>query len=292
MKVSGFSFIKNAVKFDYPVKESILSILPLVHEYVIAVGNSEDNTRELISGIESDKIKIIDTVWDDTVREGGRILAVETQKAFSAVSENVDWAFYLQGDECIHEKDYEVIQKAMETYLHDERVEGLLFNYHHFYGDYKYVGSGKRWYRNEIRIIRNNKDIISWKDAQGFRFKDERKLNVKKINATIYHYGWVKPPKISTQKSMYFNTINHADYVVNAEDLQKDFDYHNIDRLALFTGTHPAVMKNRLNNVNWNFEFNTLKNGYKNMKFKHKVSHFIEDITGYRIGEYKNYKII
>ncbi len=292
MKVSGFGFIKNAVKFDYPVKESVLSILPLVDEYVIAVGNSEDNTRELIAGIDSHKIKIIDTVWDDTVREGGRILAIETQKAFSAVSEEADWAFYLQGDECIHENDYDVIRKAMETYLHDERVEGLLFNYNHFYGDYKYIGSGKRWYRNEIRIIRNNKNIISWKDAQGFRFKDGRKLNVKKINATIYHYGWVKPPKISTQKSMYFNTINHADYVINAEALQKDFDYHNIDRLALFTGLHPAVMKNRLNSVNWNFEFNTLKKVYKNMKFKHKISHFIEDLTGYRIGEYKNYKII
>ena len=292
MKVSGFSFIKNAVKFDYPVKESILSILPLVHEYVIAVGNSEDNTRELISGIESDKIKIIDTVWDDTIREGGRVLAIETQKAFSAVSVDADWAFYLQGDECIHEKDYAVIQKAMETYLNDERVEGLLFNYHHFYGDYKYVGSGKKWYRNEIRIIRNNKNIISWNDAQGFRFSDGKKLQVKKIDASVYHYGWVKPPKISHQKALYFFTINKPDFTATAEELQQEFDYHNIDRLSLFTGTHPAVMTDRLKTVNWNFEFDTLKKGYKNMKFKHKVSHFIEDITGYRIGEYKNYKLI
>lgn len=292
MKISGFSFIRNAIKFDYPITESILSVLPLVDEYVIAVGNSDDDTRKLVSDIKSDKIKIIDTVWDDTIRGGGKILSVETQKAFSEISDDSNWAFYLQGDECIHEKDYGNIKKAMEFYLPDKKVEGLLFDYLHFYGDYKYVGSGKRWYRNEIRVIRNDKNIISWKDAQGFRFKDQTKLRVKKINATIYHYGWVKPPKISNQKSMYFNTINMADYTPTAADLQKDFDYHNIDRLALFKGTHPAVMKEKIATMNWNFEYNTLKKGYKNMKFKHKVSHFIEDITGYRIGEYKNYKII
>ena len=292
MKVSGFSFIKNAIKYDYPVVESILSILPLVDEYVIAVGNSEDDTRALITGINSDKIKIIDTVWDDTIREGGHILAVETQKAFAAISPDADWAFYLQGDECLHEKDYDSIRKAMELHLPDKKVEGLLFDYQHFYGNYKYVGSGKRWYRNEIRIIRNDQDIMSWKDAQGFRFSNSRKLNVKKIKATIYHYGWVKPPKISNQKAMYFHSINNPNFTTSAEVMQRDFDYHNIDRLALFNGTHPAAMKEKVKTQNWDFEYNTLKKGYKNMKFKHKLSHFIEDLTGYRIGEYKNYKVI
>ena len=292
MKISGFSFIRNAIKYDYPVVESILSILPLVDEYVIAVGNSEDDTRALIAGIKSEKIKIIDTVWDDTLREGGQILAVETQKAFAAISPDSDWAFYLQGDECLHEKDCDTIRKAMLQYLPDERVEGLLFDYLHFYGGYNYTGSGKRWYRNEIRIIRNNKNIVSWKDAQGFRFSDSRKLNVKKINATIYHYGWVKPPKVSNQKAMYFHTINKPDFTFTEEEMQRDFDYHNIDRLSLFKGTHPAVMKEKAANQNWTFEFNTSKKGYKNMKFKHKLSHFIEDLTGYRIGEYKNYKSI
>ena len=292
MKISGFSFIKNAIKYDYPIVESILSILPLVDEYVIAVGNSEDTTRELITSINSDKIKIIDTVWDDNLRDGGQILAVETQKAFAAISPDSDWAFYLQGDECLHEKDYGAIRKAMEQHLHDDRVEGLLFNYLHFYGSYQYVGSGKRWYRNEIRIIRNNQNIISWKDAQGFRFNDARKLNVKKINATIYHYGWVKPPKISNQKAMYFHIINKPDFTFTEEDMQRDFDYHNIDRLSLFNGTHPSVMAKKIVSQNWDFKFDTLKKGYKNMKFKHKISHFIEDLTGYRIGEYKNYKAI
>ena len=292
MKVSGFSFIKNAIKYDYPIVESILSILPLVDEYVIAVGNSEDATRELITSIQSDKIKIIDTIWDETIRDGGRVLAVETDKAFAAISPDADWAIYLQGDECFHEKDYDAIRAAMQRNLNDNKVEGLLFDYQHFYGNYNYVGAGKRWYRNEIRIIRNNKNIASWKDAQGFRFKDETKLNVKKINVPIYHYGWVKPPVISNQKTMYFHTLHDKNFEPTQEQLQKDFDYHNIDRLSLFAGSHPAVMQERISRVNWHFEFNHFKKSYKNMKFKHKLSHFVEDVTGYRIGEYKNYKLL
>src|SRR5438046_3039530 len=121
MKVTGFSFIRNAIKYQYPVKESILSILPLVDEYIIAVGNSEDGTRDLIASIPSGKIKIIDTTWDDTLRTGGTVLAEETNKAFNAIAADTDWAFYLQGDECLHEKDYPAIRAAMEKYLQDKR---------------------------------------------------------------------------------------------------------------------------------------------------------------------------
>jgi hypothetical protein len=289
MKVTGFSFIKNAIKFDYPVVESIKSILPIVDEYVIAIGNSEDDTTALITNIGSPKIRIIHTIWDDNLRAGGNVLAAETNKAFAAISADSDWAFYLQGDECLHEKDYDAIKHAMQEHLNNKKVDGLVFKYLHFYGNYNYIGAGKRWYRTEIRIIRNNKNITSWKDAQGFRFKDETKLKIKKINATIYHYGWVKPPQTANKKSIYFNTINNADYVATAEELQKDFDYHNIDRLDLYKGTHPKVMNEKIKTVNWEFKFDTLKKGYKNMKLKHKISHFVEDLTGYRIGEYKNY---
>jgi hypothetical protein len=59
MKVSGFTFVKNAVKYGYPVVESIKSILPIVDEFIVCLGDSEDNTTELIKGINSPKIKII-----------------------------------------------------------------------------------------------------------------------------------------------------------------------------------------------------------------------------------------
>ena len=287
MKVTGFSFIRNAIKYDYPMVESIKSILPVVDNFVIAVGNSDDQTRELVKSIASDKISIIDTVWDESKGEG--MLADETNKAFQAIKDDCDWAFYLQGDECLHEKDYEVIRSQMAKYLNNPSIDGLLFKYHHFFGAYKYIGASRKWYRKEIRIIKNNKNIISWNDAQGFRFKNKSKLHVKEIDAHIYHYGWVKPPVLANRKALFFTQMRNANFVVNPEDLMNEFDYHHIDRLNIFKGTHPTVMQTRVASQNWNFEFDFRQKGFHKMKFKHKVAQFIEDITGYRIGEYKNY---
>ena len=128
VKVSGFSFIKNAVIYDYPVVEAIKSVLPLCDEFVVAVGASDDNTREIIAGIDK-KIKIVDTHWDESLREGGRVLAVETDKAFAEVAEDSDWAFYIQGDEVMHEKYIEPVRQAMLKHKDDKHIDGLLFSY-------------------------------------------------------------------------------------------------------------------------------------------------------------------
>ncbi len=289
MKVSGFTFIKNAIKFDYPIVEAITSILPICDEFIVAVGDSEDETEELIQSINSDKIKIIRTTWNEKLREGGKVLADETNKAFNQISSDTDWCFYIQGDECVHEKYLENIKNAMLKHLDNQSVEGLLFNYEHFYGSYDYVGASKRWYRKEIRVIRNNKKISSYKDAQGFRIEN-RKLNVKAIDAYIYHYGWVKHPGKQQEKALNFNKLWHDDHWVkeNIPDVT-EFDYSNIDALKLFQGTHPAVMNSRIEKMNWKFSFNPAK---RNIKFKYKVVGIIEKYTGYRIGEYKNYKLI
>lgn len=145
MLVSGFTFVRNGIKLDYPFIESINSLLPLVDELIVVCGNSEDGTRSAIENISSQKIKIIDSVWDDSLREGGKVLAVETNKALDHISPEADWAFYLQADEVIHEEDYDSILNAMKTYLTDRRIEGLLFNYIHFYGMFKFYGDSRRW---------------------------------------------------------------------------------------------------------------------------------------------------
>src|SRR5438874_12459 len=133
MKVSGFSFIKNAVKYQYPIAEALQSILPLCDEVIVAVGNSEDNTRELVASVNAQKIKIIDTVWDESLKEGGRVLASETDKAFHTIGEDTDWCIYIQGDEVLHEQYYDEVLQAMHRWKDDKNVDGLLFNYKHFY---------------------------------------------------------------------------------------------------------------------------------------------------------------
>jgi len=159
MKVSGFTFIKNALIYDYPIEEAIKSILPICDEFIVAVGKSDDDTLKIIEKIDTNKIKIIETEWDETQREGGRVLALETDKAFSNISKDSDWAFYIQGDEVVHEKYLDEIYEAMQQFKDEDRIDGLLFNYLHFYGSYDYIGTSSHWYKHEIRFIKNNKTI-------------------------------------------------------------------------------------------------------------------------------------
>jgi hypothetical protein len=290
MKVSGFTIIRNAVKYDYPIVEAISSILPLCDEMVVAVGKSEDNTLDLIKEIDSDKIRIIETEWDDSLREGGRTFAIETDKAFQAISPDSTWAFYIQADEAVHQKYHKAIRQSMQKYKDDEKVDGLLFQYKHFYGSYDYVGESWQWYRREIRVIRNNKNIFSYRDAQGFRKKPNEKLNVKLINAFIYHYGWVKDPRAMQSKQQDWNKFYHNDQWIDQNVAKAElFDYSNIDSLELFKETHPLVMMKRIHNKNWKFDYDI---SVKKYSFKEKFKRFVFAVTGYRIGEYKNYKII
>jgi hypothetical protein len=271
MKVAGFTFIRNAVKNDYPIVEAITSILPICDEFVVAVGNSDDETEQLIKGINSPKIKIIHTTWDESIREGGTVFADETDKAFAAISADADWAFYIQGDECVHEKYLPIIKKEMEN------------NY----------GHSRRWYRREIRIVRNNKAVHSYRDAQGFRW-DGRKIQVKLIDAYIYHYGWVKPPEGLTNKLRNFNRFYHDDEWMQQnlpETFAFDYTHKNPDRLIHFTDKHPAVMQQRIASTNWNLNIDLNELG-KHMTFRRKVLQKIEDWTGWRISEYRNYKIV
>ncbi len=292
MKVSGFTFVKNAVKYGYPVAESIKSLLPIVDEMIVCLGDSEDDTNALIGSIGSDKVKIVHSVWDNNLREGGKVLAVETDKAMDATAPESDWLFYIQADEVLHEQYYAAILRAMEKYKNDVQVEGLLFHYHHFYGSYKYIGDGRKWYSKEIRVIKNNKNIRSYRDAQGFRL-DGRKLNVKLIDAYIYHYGWVRNPISMQKKYADFGKLwNTGDkYEAWAVEQQKKtdrFDYSNIDSVSVFTGIHPKVMKELVAKEDWELGIDLKKKNFKNVK--HRVLYFLWRKFGWRPFEYSNYK--
>ena len=290
MKVTGFSFIKNAIKFQYPIEEAIQSILPLCDEVVVAVGASEDGTRDLVASLHPTKIRIIDTNWDDSLKEGGRVLAAETDKAFQAVGMDADWCFYIQGDEVVHEDGYEEIRKAMHSWKDHKEVDGLLFKYLHFYGSYDYVGISSNWYRREIRIIRNDKRIYSYRDAQGFRKGNNEKLRVKPLDAYIHHYGWVREPKAMYQKQYDFSKHWSGESWEPQKVYDVSFDYaRQTEALEKFTGTHPRLMQPRIDRVNWKFEFDISHN---RLKPKEKFKNFVERLTGKRPFDHNNYKII
>ncbi|TAF31396.1 MAG: glycosyltransferase family 2 protein [Cytophagales bacterium] len=289
MKISGFTFVRNAIKLDYPIVEAISSLLPLCDEFIVSVGNSEDNTRQLIEQLQSPKIKIIDSIWDDTLRSGGRVLAVETDKALQKISLDSDWAFYIQADEVVHERYLPALKAAMQKHLDNPKVEGLLLNYKHFYGTYDYLGDSRRWYRQEIRIIRPHIGIQSYRDAQGFRLND-RKLTVAHSHADMYHYGWVKHPQLQQEKLRHANRFWHDDQWIDQQfKAEEVFNYEDFDSLDKFTDTHPAVMQDRIKRANWNLEIDLSK---KKLTFKEKLLRSLEIITGYRAFEYKNFKLL
>lgn len=288
MKVAGFTFVKNAIKFDYPILEAIHSILPICDEVIVAVGESEDDTLALIQGINNPKIRIIETIWDESLREGGRVLAEETNKAFQAISPDADWAFYIQGDEVIHERFLPVVRQAMEDHLKDKTIDGLLFKYLHFFGSYDYVGNSARWYPNEIRVVRNRKDICSYRDAQGFRKGDNQKLTVASIDAYIYHYGWVKDPRTMQAKQESFNRLWHDDNWMEENILgTEEFDFFkNIDSLDEFKGDHPKVMQPRVERLNWKFNYDI---SFNRTSRKHRLKQLLKGL-GWDTS-YRNYRL-
>lgn len=288
MKISGFSFVRNAEIFDYPVVESITSLLPICDEVVVAVGQSDDRTLELLQALHSPKLKIIETVWDDSLRQGGRILADQTNVALKHCTG--DWCIYLQADEVLHEEDYPIILSEIAK-AESQKTDALLFAYRHFYGNYDYLGAGRQWYRQEIRAFRNTGKVISWGDAQGFRKLENEvpvKLSVHRIKARIFHYGWVKHPRIQQRKQQSFHKLWHSDdwmkeNIPNVEEFE--YECYELER---FTETHPLVMNKRIEQSReWTQYFDSSRRKPKPLRMK--IADTIERLTGWRIGEYRNF---
>ncbi len=270
MRISGFTFIRNADKLSYPIRESLMSLLPLVDELVIAVGDNDpgDGTLDLIHAINSPKIRIIHTVWDTKTYPKAQVYAQQTDLARANCTG--EWLFYLQGDEVLHEMDYATIRSRCAELLENHEIEGLLFNYFHFWADYRHQNRSHSAYSHEIRIIRNRPDIHSFGDAQGFRRIPEftgnyrqkegvYKLKVARVQAAIYHYGWVRPPDFMMQKRKMSNTLHHGADTTTENFTATKFDYGPVGRKPLFKGTHPAIMNERIAQFNWGDQLNYSK---------------------------------
>ncbi|MPR33401.1 glycosyltransferase family 2 protein [Salmonirosea aquatica] len=289
MKIVGFTIIKDALLNDYPVVEAINSILPVVDEMLVSVGQSDDDTLQLIQAIDSPKIRIVESTWDMTLRQGGKVLAVETDKAYRQLPADADWVFYIQGDEVLHEQYHAVVRHSCKMYVGDPNVEGLLFNYLHFYGTYDYMGDSRTWYRREVRIIRNDPAISAFRDAQGFR-KGKTKLKVKPSGAAIYHYGWVKSP---TQMKKKMKNVGRfwKDEQAWQELLQSGdfFDFTQFDSLTRFAESHPKVMQERIARQDWKVEMDLNR---KKFDLKDRLLYWFEKKTGRRLFEFRNYRQI
>lgn len=242
MKVSGFTFLRNAEELSFPFLQSIQSILPICDEFVVALGKSKDNTEQLILDLNSPKIKIIHTEWNENMKAKGYTYG--QQKMIAQFACTGEWLFYLEGDEIVHQDDLKHIKDTMLKYKDDDNVEALVFNYFHFYGNTKTYLNSPAWYKQAPRVIKAS--VRSYApDGLYWLVLDEQKSNrkarypkAKVLDAYMYHYGWVRP-----EEAM----INKLEQVASCwgDDVAPDPKYKDIDPFILreFSGTHPEIVQ-------------------------------------------------
>jgi hypothetical protein len=278
MKISGFTFLRNGQKLGYPFVASIQSILPIVDEFVIALGPCDDDTEKMLRDIGDPKIRIIPTQWNEGIQPGYSVkgFVYGQQKSIALYNCTGDWAFYLEADEVIHETDLPKIRGAMEKYLGDARVEALAFDYLHFYGNQNTIAWSPGWYRSEVRIIRNT--IPAWSsEALYFNVvvdhKRSRYPRAAHTGATIYHYGWVR-----SEEQMNFTS--------------RTIDYMEIDPgvLKLFNGTHPKVVQGWLPKADGLFQADS-NHRLTSREKKHRRMLKLEGLFGIRFNK-KHYKLV
>jgi glycosyltransferase involved in cell wall biosynthesis len=290
-RISGVTFIKNGISLGYPFIECIRSLSQICDEVIINVGfddldlTSDDGTYKLLrEKFPEEKYIFLKSYWDPELSKGGEILAQQTNIALQAASGK--YIQYLQGDECLHEDDFKKIIQATEVLDQNLEMDGAIFDYVHFYGNVDIFKHTKTTYRREVRLIRNRRDIKSWKDAQGFRHKDDTKLYCLKSNARIFHYGWARKEQIMNQKVQSFEKLYHGQNHQN-----KKFAYRRIWGLRPFKGTHPKIMKEWIENNKNDIDIMSLPLTWEWKNIRLWASDSFESVTGIRLGEYKNYKI-
>jgi len=283
MKVSGFTFLKNAEILGYPFIESISSVLPIVDEFIINVGKSEDDTYELLKQIKSNKIKIIQSEWNEKITDRGFTYA--QQKMIAQYNCGGDWAFYVEGDEVYHEKDLDTIRDAMSENLTNTNVEAIAFNFFHFYGNANTILDSPGWYRTEVRIIRNSLRSYS-PDSLFWLILDKNKVGrypkALKLDIYCYHYGWVR-----SESQMNLKSKKVQKYWGGKPS---NVSYSQIDHkiLKLFSGVHPKVVQNWLPKAEGLFPVDKSYNLTKKQK-KHRIMIFFEKLIGISLSK-KHYK--
>lgn len=293
MKIGGFTYVRNGFKMGYPFIASISSILPIVDELFIVVGNSEDGTREAIENLKNDKITIIDSIWEEEKRKNGEIFKEQSNIGLEKVTG--DWAIHIQADEVLNEDAKDKLMSYINVANQLDHIDGLLFPFYHFWGDYQHIRNTRRTHAFEIRAFKTNRNILSYKDSQGFRIFESSsdhkgsKLRVLKTSIPIYHYSYTRNPKLMNKKSNYFHRFWHTnEWLKKHTKEESEFDFNEVDKLELFTGTHPKQMDEIIRQQDWKFEYDPSKS---NMKFKNKILYQMEKLFNYRFFEYRNYKL-
>ncbi|MFM8269180.1 MAG: glycosyltransferase [Pseudomonadota bacterium] len=288
IQTSGFTIVRNAELLDFPFRESVLSALPLCDEFVINCGDSDDNTLSICHDLQREfphKIKIIQTVWERANQTGGFQLKAQSDAALRTCQGK--WLIYIQADEVFHEEDYSKIKKAIERANSLPEVDGVVFDYLHFYGNYSFLSRGRNWYRREVRALKNGRGIESFRDAQGFR-RQENRLTAIASDARVFHYGYVRNQesfqKKTHQMSQWWGEVPTSDV--------KSFQIYRPFGLTPFGGTHPQVMAEKISHSSSLADPSRCRRRWNKRELKNALTLLWEKFFPFRLGEYRNYTLI
>jgi hypothetical protein len=286
MKVSAFTFIKNGQILGYPFLQSVQSILTIVDEFIINIGESEDDTLMMIQSLASPKIRIIESHWNDSMQDRGYVYG--QQKMIAQFNCTGDWAFYIEGDEVYHENELEQIKKSMEMHLNDSNVEALVFDFYHFYGNSNSYLDSPGWYRSEARIIKNSlrtyaPDGLFWLVLDSN--KKGRYPRAKHTGASCYHYGWARSEDQMNLK------VSKVQMYWGTKPVKIDYSQMDQSIIKEFKGTHPKVMGEWLKkNDKGLFQVDSSYKPTKKQK-KHRVMIKLENFFGLELSK-KHYKLV
>ncbi len=242
-QISGFSIVRRAVELDYPVLESLRSLLPLVDEIVVVAHRGDDETLDLLASLGDRRLQVVPIDWDEGPRGAGGTLAWATNIALAQCRH--PWALYLQADEVIHEADYGRIRGALARYDGADAVDALSFRFLHFEGSYGYVNPLR--YRRQCRLVRNDGRLESVRDAAGFGRLDGRRLRTRSSGARIFHYGWARRPEALKAKTLALARLYHDEAWVTGQLGTLPAERLGSAELAFrWTGRHPEVMGPRI----------------------------------------------
>ena len=286
--LSGFTIVRNAIKLDFPILPAIRSVLAVCDEVVVNVGKSEDETRDLVASVRDPRVRILDSEWDFTKQN--EMLSIETLKAMMACRGR--WGIYIQADEVLHEDGARVLKEKTSDWDGDERVEGLLVQYLHFYGGFDLVATNRRWYRREVRCLRLDRDIRPYQGAQGFRVGSaRRRIRARVTDAVMFHYGWARPAKAIREKLEISKTIYPWSRERSARELQRGY-LKWLPLLRRFTGSHPRAAEEWVRARMVDPERKIGPREFKTEHVRFYVSDWIERLTGARVFEFRNYELV
>lgn len=238
VKISGFTILRSAVRLGYPFEASLRSLLPLVDELVVSVGDDDDGTWEAVAAIDDPRLRPFRSTWR-LPSAGGEVLSEQTNLALDRCTG--EWTIYLQADEVLHEDDLPSLRQALIAHQH-RRTEGLVFTYLHFWRDYHHVADDwLRFYPRAVRAVKRLPGIESAGDACGFvrrRAGRTRGLIKAHSGARVFHYGWCNAPALQVMR-----VENLGRQMFGEHDRRECADRIFVGAVARrFTESHPCAM--------------------------------------------------